>query len=665
MGTSSFGMSGVNAHMLLRASAAHPPAPSSPWGPLQRTRHFITPMPHRLMHSHQPADPLGCASFALNLRHASLAHFRDHSCGGQPMMPVTGWVEAAAGAAFLLQEQLPAAGLNGLASPTMYPLADATTMSDTRSMIQLSISPYDGSTLVNSASTGSSCHLSARLCKLGAINGFTAASAAKPGQQHETQLLSPASQALLSQQRSSRAAPDPARASTGMTGELPFIMHDAYHTAPAASSAATVLLVIAASGDSAVGPAVLSAATACLVTQKKEPKATSSMMLGASQVSIQMSHAGVSRLPYNASSSTPWLVLSGMVFVHPSGAPGVGTMGLSNPSKALQAIYSITWHAAEPSSGDLSFPDGIFNRMAISLGSRRAQRGVMQAHTGRGSQGLGNYPAQSATLAAAHFLEFLQQHRKLPAQALSIIQTSLTHQIPVGFHGATDLSPASVQGVIRCFPYELPQMTVAVHQTDPHTHATATQSSLRIVPATKATSSSIMGDAFGRATQQGLTSLPHMAYNAAASWESPHSPLDLSSSGPMHTHAPIGRGLPALPGAQSGVMVTGGLSGLGLMSAEWVLQSGTIHAVLLGRSGRMAGLVEASAVSRSMHFVQAMRCDVAVCTEGHAAAAAGASGGWKLGGVLHAAGLQVRLSMVSLEQGVLCSRVVLSMQVLL
>ena len=79
------------------------------------------------------------------------------------------------------------------------------------------------------------------------------------------------------------------------------------------------------------------------------------------------------------------------------------------------------------------------------------------------------------------------------------------------------------------------------------------------------------------------------------------------------------------------------------MSAEWMLQSGSSHAVLLGRTGRMAGFAEARAMSASMCSIEAMRCDVAIGCEGQAAATAASTAGWKPSGTLHAAGLQVRL----------------------
>ncbi len=635
-------MSGVNAHVLVRHATTSSHIDShQPQGTMQRSRHFISPLPHRLLHSFQPAASLGPITFALDLSHAAVAYLRDHSCGDRSIMPITGWLESVAGATFLLQDQALNTGLSHLITPTCLPLGSSEAGANTHPKVQVTLTPQHGSVVVQTVSGDAQrvhegAFFKCQICKLGSLRESAAYTQGTSLHELGTAWNAAACKAIMGWQFAKGDVLQPEVATTAMVPELPLSMTDAYHMPPAASAAAAVLPLVgsAAAQDS---PLCLSSAARALLTngQQDKPASSSALITAATATSMRLSRTFSKAADESACIA---LALAGMRFSAPSGPTAQGReVQESYAAKAPQAIYSISWRAAAPclGDGDILTPNG--NRFAVTLHAHGCPR---RARAG-GKPRTASKPAQSATISAAHFLQFLQHHRKLPTQAMSIVHAAVTHPTPEGSRAAADLAPASVQGIIRCFPYELPQMKIALHQSDPLAAGIAAQSGLSIIPVGHAASSGLVADAFGRSSQQGVISVPQMGYNPAAGTAVSNPISTTPGSAHLSGLGPVCGGMPDTPGAQSGLMVTGGLSGLGLMSAEWVLQNGSAHAVLLGRTGRMAGSAEAALVSSTARCIQAMRCDVAVSTEGQEAAAAAACGGWKLGGILHAAGLQV------------------------
>ena len=91
-------------------------------------------------------------------------------------------------------------------------------------------------------------------------------------------------------------------------------------------------------------------------------------------------------------------------------------------------------------------------------------------------------------------------------------------------------------------------------------------------------------------------------------------------------------------------MHAGGTAGLGLLAASHLAQSGAGALLLLGRSGRAARAADMSAVAAASAHAQVtlMRADVTGLSESRAAVDAARRGrGPCLGGIMHAAGLQV------------------------
>lgn len=84
-------------------------------------------------------------------------------------------------------------------------------------------------------------------------------------------------------------------------------------------------------------------------------------------------------------------------------------------------------------------------------------------------------------------------------------------------------------------------------------------------------------------------------------------------------------------------LITGGLGGLGLLTAQWLCQGGSTHVVLLGRSGRLPTVSNDIPGSELGPAVSMVRCDVAVAEEAGALRPGRDSAPFD--GVLHAGGI--------------------------
>lgn len=93
-------------------------------------------------------------------------------------------------------------------------------------------------------------------------------------------------------------------------------------------------------------------------------------------------------------------------------------------------------------------------------------------------------------------------------------------------------------------------------------------------------------------------------------------------------------------------MITGGTGGLGLLFASWMVQSGAQCILLLGRSGQVASSADLLPLSRSGAHIIVMRSDVSRGEEATEAAALGTKINRRLAGIIHAAGIQVRIPSV-------------------
>jgi hypothetical protein len=112
-GTSSFGMSGVNAHMLLRSGTqvdSLPPTTPLVW---QRQRHYPVP-PAQAVLASASTGSAGSAAFACDLGSPRLAFLRDHVVGGSALVPAIAFLEVMLAAAGALAQPPLRVGVGGV-----------------------------------------------------------------------------------------------------------------------------------------------------------------------------------------------------------------------------------------------------------------------------------------------------------------------------------------------------------------------------------------------------------------------------------------------------------------------------------------------------------------------------------------------------------------------
>jgi hypothetical protein len=143
-------------------------------------------------------------------------------------------------------------------------------------------------------------------------------------------------------------------------------------------------------------------------------------------------------------------------------------------------------------------------------------------------------------------------------------------------------------------------------------------------------------DVFGVAARQGTLYRPLMTYGGEVA----------ASAGLSGRHLPLGS-------ADCNAMLTGGLGGIGLMAAAWLVGRGVGGIVLLGRSGLSpAGLLS---LTSSAALVTVVKCDASSSEDSLGAAHAARAHSRALSAILHAAGVQVESPMARQSPAVMRS----------
>ena len=255
---------------------------------------------------------------------------------------------------------------------------------------------------------------------------------------------------------------------------------------------------------------------------------------------------------------------------------------------AQQLHYAVLWQAAEAARAAAAAPARP-PLLAAALKARRAvavvQRGGMEAAAARllqALQGGGSNGLRSAT------------SWQLPAEAAALALPS-------------SAAPASKQA--------------------------AAAAGLHGMLKAAASEQLIAGDAavmYG----SGAAASASRQFGAAVHGAAVYAPVLLPTSAAAGSGAHAGG--PTAAAAPGSVLITGGLGGLGMLSAAWLLrQRGDARLVLLGRSGRSSG---DAATLTAGGWVSMARADVAT-TEEAAAAVALATREQRLGAMLHAGGV--------------------------
>jgi hypothetical protein len=299
-------------------------------------------------------------------------------------------------------------------------------------------------------------------------------------------------------------------------------------------------------------------------------------------------------------------------------------------------MYSVEWQAADSM--------GRGNYLSLSLA---ATSPVLEHNPSPASCDPGAL-AHGVAMAASELVGLLKEHRTaLPGNTLTLrtLGALPAGQQPAAAGAGQQLGAAGAAaalGILKNLPFEMPFMQGHAVDFEP-------------------AASSLTGGAArgGRRHGRGHAVLPTRPspgfnpdlYGAAVRGSVLHRPL-MQYSGPPAERSGAGRlgtGGQGLVEVQphAAYAVTGGLGGLGLLSAQWMLHSGTQHATLLSRSGRAAVAGNSvdgalAAVLRSGAAVTVVMCDASSEADAAALQQGMNRGSTRFAGVIHAAGLQVR-----------------------
>lgn len=226
--------------------------------------------------------------------------------------------------------------------------------------------------------------------------------------------------------------------------------------------------------------------------------------------------------------------------------------------------------------------------------------------------------AHAAISAGAGILSILQT-RHPPLQHLSV-QTAGSCPPQSTTRGGLAVAAATVAGIMRTVPLEMPRLSVQLQGLDPayaaHHQACASTFSVRTSgPAASCPHT----DVHGCAARQGALHTPRLQYST---W------LPRSSG-----HARI----PAMSIGQSCFVITGGLGGLGLMVSSWLTNSDICSLILVSRTGSIAA---ATTMLTAPTLVEMTKADVAVLADAQLVALAAQRQHWRHNGTLHTAGMQ-------------------------
>ena len=292
-------------------------------------------------------------------------------------------------------------------------------------------------------------------------------------------------------------------------------------------------------------------------------------------------------------------------------------LGLKPANTAIdgaELLYSLAWQAIAPASSAPLFP----SRSAALL--RRSA----------------DHYQGDESLAGAEVARLLAHHREtLPSNELTMVSSSAVPVLAVPGHVSDHVAAAFVSGVLKNLPYELPAVKLQAFDQDAAfaAGAGATPGSFAFTAAHAAPSAAWgASDMYGAVSAAGMVLRPLLSYSKTTSATRTVGSAALSQ----------GSTTPALHSKIS-TIITGGLGGLGSMTATWAAGSGAGALVLLGRSGCLpAGSWSGiNGLLHSQALVVMAKADASFSEDADNAVSMAASTDLPLGSVFHAAGIQI------------------------
>ncbi len=239
--------------------------------------------------------------------------------------------------------------------------------------------------------------------------------------------------------------------------------------------------------------------------------------------------------------------------------------------------------------------------------------------------------SQAASLAAADVVQVLQGSRTSPLQALVLRSAGSVPSQPTPGPSQPAVGAAAIAGVLRCLPFELPSLLSQLLDEDSYAvseDASRGSSSRAYALSVSPLPAPLRADLYGVAVRGGTLHRPLLCYRSATA-----APQGSSLSG---SHA-AGLALPA----SSTFAVTGGLGGLGLLTAGWLAGCGAPALLLLSRTGLAAGSADAGSITRSGALVAMAKCDASATEDAALLAHLAREQAKPFGGIMHTAGVQV------------------------
>ena len=273
-----------------------------------------------------------------------------------------------------------------------------------------------------------------------------------------------------------------------------------------------------------------------------------------------------------------------------------------------QVVYTVEWQAAEPA------PQA---QLALALAAPCRRRGpALAAACRREHLAL----SQAATLAAAAAVQVLHQHRTTPQKTVTLHTAGSLPALACAHAERPAIEAAAVAGVLKSLPYELPFLSSQLLDTD-----AAWQQAERGRRRAYALSAAplpppLAADLYGTAARAGRLYRPQLTYQQPSGDSSQAVQAGVRADGTY--------------------LVTGGLGGLGLLTAQWMAGSGARSLLLASRSGLAGSAADAAQLVGSLALISITKCDASVPEDARLALAVAQALPWRLAGAVHAAGLQ-------------------------
>ena len=283
-------------------------------------------------------------------------------------------------------------------------------------------------------------------------------------------------------------------------------------------------------------------------------------------------------------------------------------LGLKAPSSGLdvsELLYNIDWQATAPASAPLPMPTQLSQKALLFRAA-------------------GHYKGDES-VAGAEIARLLAHHREtLPSNELTMISASSITPVATPGHVQNHVAAAFVSGVLKNLPFELPDVKLQMVDQD----AAMAAGSFALTSGHSAASDWGAADMYGAVSSTGAVYRPLLSYG---------------SSFFSSTNVPAFGAVDSKTSSKTASIITGGLGGLGSMTASWASGVGVGALILLGRSGCLASgaWYGVGSLLRSNSLVVMAKADASFAEDAAEATQLAFATDFLLTSMIHAAGVQV------------------------